>query len=549
MDGTPFGRYLLLDVLGRGGMGEVWRAHDTTTDRTVALKVLPAHLAHDDEYQARFRREVHAAARLSDPHVVPIHGFGEIEGRLYVDMRLIEGRGLHNLIAEGPLDPARAVMIIDQVATALDAAHEIGLVHRDVKPSNILVAKFDFTYLIDFGIARGIDDTDLPSTNRAVGTFHYMAPERFRQGREDARSDTYALACVLHECLTGCRPFLSDGIEQQIAAHLMTPPPTPSTAVSGIPAKFDTVIAKGMAKDPDDRYQTTIELAHAARAVITTTVAATSTREGRHRAPDDHELPTQRAPDASPGPGPASERPPASPGGQAPPLGFPALPDPDDQVHTGASIDDLLDHAVSAINRGDQETANAIAGHVLAVDQRNPDAEDLLAAPSEPGEIRRLTIMFADLVDSTVLSTEVEPETYRLLVGRYRDQVLRIVSRYEGHIGSTKGDGLLIVFGYPVAHENDVRRAVQAGLEITRDVARLSEQAQRRFDLEINVRVGVHRGLVYLDTAQDDVFGLAANMAARVSGLAPPGTVVVSDSVEPLVKDAFELGVAAARAG
>ena len=207
----------------------------------------------------------------------------------------------------------------------------------------------------------------------------------------------------------------------------------------------------------------------------------------------------------------------------------------------GASIDELLDRAVAAINRGDRAVATALAGQVLAVDQDNVEAEDLLAAPSDPGEIRRLTIFFADLVDSTALSTRVEPETYRLLVGRYREQVLRAVNRYEGHIGSTKGDGLLAVFGYPIAHEDDVRRAVQAGLEITQEVARLSEQARRRFGIEINVRVGVHRGLVYLDTAQDDVYGLAANLAARVSGLAPPGAVVVSDAVEVLIRNHFEL--------
>ena len=210
-------------------------------------------------------------------------------------------------------------------------------------------------------------------------------------------------------------------------------------------------------------------------------------------------------------------------------------------VQRGASVDELLDRAVAAINRGDRVAATALAGQVLAVDRGNVDAEDLLTAPGSGGEIRRLTILFADLVDSTVLSTRVEPETYRMLVGRYRDQVLAIVNRYEGHVGSTKGDGLLAVFGHPTAHEDDVRRAVLAGLEITREVARLSEQAQRRFGIEITVRVGVHRGLVYLDTAQDDVYGLAANLAARVSGLAPPGTVVVSDAVEPLVRDAFEL--------
>ena len=207
----------------------------------------------------------------------------------------------------------------------------------------------------------------------------------------------------------------------------------------------------------------------------------------------------------------------------------------------GASIDELLDRAVAAINRGDRATATALAGQVLAADGANVEAEDLLAAPSDPGEIRRLTIFFADLVDSTVLSTRVEPETYRLLVGRYREQVLRAVHRYDGHIGNTAGDGLLAVFGYPIAHEDDVRRAVHAGLEITREVARLSEQAKRRFGIEVGVRVGVHRGLVYLDTAQGDVYGLAANLAARVSSLATPGAVVVSDAVEMLIRNDFEL--------
>jgi class 3 adenylate cyclase len=215
--------------------------------------------------------------------------------------------------------------------------------------------------------------------------------------------------------------------------------------------------------------------------------------------------------------------------------------DGDALAGAGLSIDDLLDRAVSAINRGDRAVATALAGQVLAVDDGNADAEDLLAAPGDAGEIRRLTILFADLVDSTVLSTKLEPETYRLLVGRYREQVLRVADRYGGHIGTKAGDGLLVVFGHPKAHEDDVRRAVQAGLEITRDVARLSEQAKRRFGAQINVRVGVHRGLVYLDTAQDDVYGLAANLAARVSGLAPPNAVVVSDAVEPLIRNAFDL--------
>ena len=208
---------------------------------------------------------------------------------------------------------------------------------------------------------------------------------------------------------------------------------------------------------------------------------------------------------------------------------------------TQPTIDELLDRAVQAINRGDRATADALAGQVLAVDRSNPDAEELLAAPEDSGEIRRLTILFTDLVDSTALSTRIEPEIYRTVVGRYRQQVHEVVDRYEGHIGSTQGDGLLAVFGHPKAHENDVRRAVQAGLDITRQVSRLSERVQSRFGFKISVRVGIHRGLVYLDTAHDDVFGFGANLAARICELAEPGAVAISDTVERLVRDAFEL--------
>ncbi len=205
------------------------------------------------------------------------------------------------------------------------------------------------------------------------------------------------------------------------------------------------------------------------------------------------------------------------------------------------SIDELLDRAVRACNHGDRAVANSLAEQVLAVDHGNTDAEDLLAAADGHGEIRRLTLMFIDLVDSTVLSTRVEPETYRTLVGRYRQDVIRLVNHYEGHISSTKGDGLLAVFGHPKAHENDARRAVAAALEITHAVARISEQAVRRFGVTIDVRVGVHRGVVYLDTAQDDVYGFAANLAARISSLAAPGTVAVSDAVAALIGGTFEL--------
>ena len=273
MAGATFGQYRLIEWLGRGGMGEVWRAYDTALDRIVAIKILPAVTSADPVFQQRFRREAYAAARLNSPHVVPIHTHGEIDGRLFVDMRLIDGRDLQSLLAAGqPLAPGRAVHIIEQVAKALHAAHRVGLMHRDVKPSNILLDDDDFAYLIDFGLARTAGEMGLTTAGEVIGTFHYMAPERFTDDHVDARADVYALACVLYECLTGRHPFPGDSPEEQLTAHLNEPPPRPSHIHPGLPGGFDAVIAKGMAKRPDQRYPTTMDLARAARDALATAI-------------------------------------------------------------------------------------------------------------------------------------------------------------------------------------------------------------------------------------------------------------------------------------
>jgi ABC-type amino acid transport substrate-binding protein/predicted Ser/Thr protein kinase len=264
-------------------MGEVYQAYDTNTDRIVALKVLPHNMAEDATFQHRFRRESQAAAGLNEPHVVPIHGFGEIDGRLYLDMRLIEGRNLGTVLNETKeaLAPAMAVTVVEQVAAALDAAHEAGLIHRDIKPSNILITDRDFVYLIDFGLARSAGEVGLTTAGSTLGTLAYMAPERFEGAALDPRSDIYALTCVLYECLTGSRPYPAESYEQQIKGHMVSPTPRPS-AIDPKLAAFDDVIAKGMEKKPGKRYQTAGELALAARRALNVPVRVTGS--GRHSA-------------------------------------------------------------------------------------------------------------------------------------------------------------------------------------------------------------------------------------------------------------------------
>jgi serine/threonine-protein kinase len=269
--GASIGRYRLDGHLGRGGMGEVYRAFDTGRERSVALKLLLRELALDDEFVARFRREARVAARLSEPHILPIHDFGEIDGRLYIDMRLVDGPDLAGVLAHGPVAPDRTAAIVSQVASGLDAAHREGLVHRDVKPGNVLLATRDpvFAYLTDFGVAAEQGRSEnLTSTGTVIGTVAYLAPEMFEGIRPGPSSDIYALGCVLAEMLLGHRPFRTSSVAEAMHAHLTAAPPRPSRERPEVPAAFDDIVARAMAKDPGRRYTTAGEMGAAVLAAV-----------------------------------------------------------------------------------------------------------------------------------------------------------------------------------------------------------------------------------------------------------------------------------------
>jgi serine/threonine-protein kinase len=272
--GSELAGYRILALAGRGGMGMVYRAEHLRLGRTVALKVLATELATDQTFRERFERESRLAALIDHPNIIPVYEEGETEGLLYIAMRWVEGSDLREILdREGPLDPERVVALLEQVAAALDAAHQRGLLHRDVKPGNVLVTHAgggnrEHVYLTDFGIAKLMSASALTRTGSFLGTPDYAAPEQFAGKELDPRADVYALGCLLFHCLSGHRPYERTEEVAVMYAHLNEPPPSISALRSDVPAGFDDVIAKAMAKKPEDRYPSCTDVAAAARAVL-----------------------------------------------------------------------------------------------------------------------------------------------------------------------------------------------------------------------------------------------------------------------------------------
>jgi serine/threonine protein kinase len=286
--------YRVEALLGRGGMGFVYKAEHLALGRKVALKVLAPDLTGNQQFRTRFVLESRTAARLEHPNIIPIYEAGEADGMLYIAMRYVDGQDLGALITgHGRLDPARAIDLLTQIANALDAAHRQGMVHRDVKPPNVLVERPggaegpEHAWLCDFGLVKPFNasaSTRLTATGVFMGTIQYVAPEQI-EGRElDGRADVYALGCVLYEALTGLVPFERENDVATLYAHLSDPPPT-RAAIGDLPAELDAVFARSMAKARDDRFDNCTELVKAARIALAARHHAPTTAPAGHEAP------------------------------------------------------------------------------------------------------------------------------------------------------------------------------------------------------------------------------------------------------------------------
>jgi hypothetical protein len=407
-------------VAGRGGMGVIYRATELRLDRPVAVKLIAADRAAEPAFRERFERESRLTAAIDHPNVIPVYAAGEEAGRLYLVMRYVAGTDLRSLLErDGRLAPARAADVVAQVGAGLDAAHQAGLVHRDVKPANILIAGGGHVYLSDFGITRVVDsETRLTDSDGWVGTVDYMAPEHLEGGETDARTDVYALGCVLFTALTGAPPYRRDTVPATITAHLHEAPPRPSQA-AGVPQEFDAVVARALAKRPADRYPSAGDLGRAAAAAArgerVTEVEQSVARGPAAPPPPPPPLPAPEPPTAA---APTRHMPP-------PPAGPPTPAAPTVRLARRRRPRRVLAALAGAV------LAAAAAGAVVALSA----GDGTPSGPLTAAEVRSATAAFARAYsreDPTALGRTLTPDVRRVAPGdteRGRPAVVAVYRR------------------------------------------------------------------------------------------------------------------------
>jgi serine/threonine protein kinase len=465
--GAQIGDYRIEELLGRGGMSVVYLAEHVRLKRKAAIKVLSPELAEDPTFRARFVSEWERLAQLDHPNIIPVFEAGETEGLLYIAMRYVKTTDLKGLIEhEGRLDTERAVRIVSQTASALDAAHDQDLVHRDVKPANILVAVgagpegTDHVYLSDFGLTKHTQSrSGLTQTGHFMGTIDYVAPEQITGKGVDGRTDQYALGCVLYQCLTGSVPYPREEETAALFAHLQDAPPKPTELRPGLPAAIDDAIARAMAKKKEERFDTCTDFARAARAALNV-----STSTGAERpAPIPETVvatPPQRdAPSALPTA--PSEAPPPPP--QGPPSAERPAPKPDRRRLAGIG---LIAAAVVVIG-------------LIAVLQLRSDGETGTTGANgptgEPGIVTGPNVLLSD--DFSDPSTGWEEETVEGVTQGYVDG--RYVMRFDAaspDMFSVAADGA---------------RSVKSGnVAVSVDIEILGESESQRSGFGVSCRVG-----------------------------------------------------------
>ena len=477
--GSRVAGYLLEEQVGAGGMAVVFRARDERLGRLVALKVLAPWLAADAEFRQRFLRESRAAAAVDDPHIIPVYEAGEAGGVLFIAMRYVPGSDVHTLVRrEGPLPAGRAAAIISAVASALDAAHAAGLVHRDVKPANMLMdaraGRPDHVYLSDFGLSKpALAATGLTRTGQFLGTLDYVAPEQLGGQPADGRADQYALACAAFELLAGSPPFHREDPVAVMYAHVSQPPPLLTSQRPDLPAAADQVLARALAKAPADRYATCCEFADALR--------------GSLGLPPYAQVPGAVG---------------AQPGQAGRPAGTQTVIRSGEDAEAGEDVQGGEDGAARP-DTGRGQSGRGVAATVAELPTGT------------------LTMLFSDIEGSTALVRHLG-ERYGEALSAQRTLLRAAFRSFGGRELSTEGDSFFVVFESAIA-------AVGCCVAGQRALAGHDWPD----GVTVRVRMGLHSGEP--TTHEDNYVGLDVHRAARIAAAAHGGQVVLSDATRHLV--------------
>jgi serine/threonine protein kinase len=470
MVGAELAGYRLQGVLGRGGMSVVYEAENPRLGSAVALKVLAPELAANDTFRTRFLKESRIAASLNHPNVIPIYDMGSHEDVLYIVMRYVAGADLRAVLKEQrAIAPDQALLLLGQAGRALDAAHRHGLVHRDVKPGNILIERSaeedepDHVYLTDFGISKHVASrSGLTATGEFLGTIDYIAPEQIKDQPVDGRADIYSLGCVLYECLTGRVPFAKDVDAAVIWAHVEEIPTTPSALRAGLPPALDEVMGKALAKDPAARYSTCREFITAARAALAAPAAAPVRTATVVTAISRSAVPASSGPGSTPAPaapartadgGPSSMAPShEEPPGGPPPAGPPATPQARPRrrrllAGLGALV--LVIAAVGGwlIWHANQSSSSAAGNSSMNMAMHSP----LMTALTNANKATKLLPMRTCHPNSTTMVTCTRPNfAVQTVTFRTYPSLKALYAAYVADVrntGNTKGDSIRINFG------------------------------------------------------------------------------------------------------
>jgi len=448
-------RYRILERLGGGGMGVVYRARDERLERDVALKFLSPQLSADPAAKKRFLVEARAAAAIEHPNICTVHEIGDAEdGQLCIVMACYDGETLERRIARGPIAVRDALHIAGEIARGLGKAHERGIIHRDIKPANIAITADELVKILDFGIAK-LTDSTINHTIGAIGTLAYMSPEQAFGDAIDHRTDIWSLGVVLYEMLTGARPFRGPGEQAILFGALAVEPEPVSSTRSDVPAAVDSVIRRALAKRVEDRFANANELASALAA------------------------------------------------------------------------------CESSI-----EIGNEPATHATAEPKQTPEASE--SPLTRGGERRQVATVSCLIVGNEMLVERLSPEQAESILNQIRDAAVEICTHHGGIVNHFFGDGLVMLFGVPSAHEDDAVRAVRAALELHARIANLPTTLDQRLSTELRLRSGVHIGQAIVQRLRSGdrrfrVTGAPRDVAVRLVSVADSDEILVSPEVRRLV--------------